>query len=189
MRQILGGGVEQKSFGPHFLQLFYSYIMRLLGIRMFLGSSPHQNLAGKASTPHSAVIAAIIVNYIAILHRFLAIEYTNIIEFMPLKRAIPAPLLEPTRKSSRPVTPIKKKVAFQSERDRRAVKREKITREKTERERLEKTERLASFKMDVLDKLLRDEQDRTKARIKKAREVRNKAKDLQFEMALNLVRK
>jgi hypothetical protein len=75
-------------------------------------SAPHQNLAGKASTPRPAVIAAIIVNYIAIPYRFLATEYTNIIVFMPSKRAIPAPSSELARKSSRPVTFIKKKVAF-----------------------------------------------------------------------------
>ena len=91
---------------------------------------PPPSLAGKASTPHPAVIAAIIVNYIAIPYQFLVIEHTNIIEFMLPKRAIPAPPPEPARKSSRPATPIKKKIAFQNERNRRAAEREKITREK-----------------------------------------------------------
>jgi hypothetical protein len=136
-------------------------------------------LAGKASTPHPAVIAAIIVNYIAIPHRFLATEHTNIIVFMPPKRATPAPPPESARKSSRPATFIKKKVAFQSKRDRRAAEREKAAREKAEKEKLEKAERLTSLETDVLDELLRDEQNRTKARIKKAREMRNKVKDLQ----------
>jgi hypothetical protein len=43
---------------------------------------------------------------------------------MPPKRA-PLPQVEPTRKSSRPPTPTKKKVAFQTERDRRATERAK----------------------------------------------------------------
>jgi hypothetical protein len=73
-------------------------------------SAPHQNLAGKASTTHPAIIAPIIVNYIAIPHRFLATECTNIIVFMPPKRATPAPPPEPAWKSSRPATPTKKKL-------------------------------------------------------------------------------
>jgi hypothetical protein len=89
--------------------LFYSY--HAIPWRLDVPcSAPHQNLAGKASTPHPAIIAPIIVNYIAIPHRFLATEYTNIIVFMPPKRATPAPPPEPARKSSRPATPTKKKL-------------------------------------------------------------------------------
>jgi hypothetical protein len=43
---------------------------------------------------------------------------------MPPKKALPS-AVEPTRKSARPPTPTKKKVTFQTERDRRATKRAK----------------------------------------------------------------
>ena len=142
-------------------------IIAFLDTRIFLAPPPTK-IGGEgehsaSDCPHR--------HYIAILHRFLATEHTNIIEFMPPKRAIPAPPPEPARKSSRPTTPTKKKVAFQSERDRRAAEREKAAQKKAEQERLEKAERLANLETDGLDELLRDEQNRTKARTKKAREV------------------
>jgi hypothetical protein len=88
--------------------LIYAVIIAFLGTRIFLAPPPTK-IGGEGE--HSASDYPY-RHYIAILHRFLATEHTNIIEFMPPKRATSASLLEPARKSSRPIIFIKKKVAF-----------------------------------------------------------------------------